>query len=296
MFRFSCADYTFPLLDRLTSLRLIHLLNFSHVDIGLFARSSQYSPSDLMASPQSYTAQVVSDLEAAGMAVSDVFIQIGEDPSECSANDPSSVTRGRNREVFARSLEFCSAVGSKHLTGLPGVFHPELSVKRNLELAAQEAAFRVKACTDAGICYGIEPHVGSICADSKSAAEFLRMVQGLTLTLDYGHFVMAGETSSQSLGLLKSTSHFHARGGAFQRLQTSVAENEIDFPEIVAELRRLRYDGFLALEYVWIDWNGCNRTDNVSETVLLRAALQAAIAGSTLETESSMRRQGAASG
>jgi sugar phosphate isomerase/epimerase len=69
-----------------------------------------------------------------------------------------------------------------------------------------------------------------------------------------------------------------------------VAENEIDFPEIVGELRRLGYDGFLALEYVWIDWNGCNRTDNVSETVLLRAALQAAIAGSTLEIESSMRR------
>lgn len=290
MFRFSCADYTFPLLDRLTSLRLIRLLNFSHVDIGLFARSSEFSPSELVVSPKSYTAQVVRDLEVAGLAVSDVFVQIGVDPSDCSANDPSSVTRERNREVFTRSLEFCSAVGSKHLTGLPGVFHPELSVERSLELAAEEAAFRVKACADAGICYGIEPHVGSICADSKSAAEFLQRVQGLTLTLDYGHFVMAGETSSQSLDLLKSTSHVHARGGALERLQTSVAENEIDFSEIVGELLRLGYDGFVALEYVWIDWNGCNRTDNVSETVLLRAALQAAIAGSTLEVETSTRR------
>jgi sugar phosphate isomerase/epimerase len=283
MYRFSCADYTFPVLDRAASLQLVRLLSFTHVDIGLFARSSHFSPIDLVASPRSYTAQVVSDLTAAGLGVSDVFVQIGVDPSECSTNDPSRITREKNRDVFARSLDFGVAIGSKHLTGLPGVFHSELSVNRNLELATEEAAFRVKACADAGICYGIEPHVGSICADSKSAGAFLQMVEGLTLTLDHGHFVMAGETCKQSYSLLKSVSHIHVRGGAFQRLQTSVAENEIDFPAILRELQRIGYDGFLALEYVWIDWNGCNRTDNISETILLRAALQSAMAGLAAE-------------
>lgn len=277
MFKFSCADYTFPLLDRPTSFRLLQLLGFTHVDIGLFARSSHFSPIELIASPRSYTAQVRRDLKATELRVSDVFVQIGVDPSDCSANDPSRIKREKNREVFARSLEFCVAVGSNHLTGLPGVFHSEVPVKRNLELAAEEAAMRVKDCANAGVRYAIEPHVGSICPDSRGASAFLKMVEGLTLTLDYGHFVMAGETSRQSHNLLKSTSHVHVRGGAYQKLQTSVAENEIDFPAILAELQRIGYEGFLALEYVWVDWNGCNRTDNISETVLLRNALGAAI-------------------
>jgi sugar phosphate isomerase/epimerase len=279
MFKFSCADYTFPVLDRTTTLHLLQLLGFTHVDIGLFARSSHFSPTELIASPRSYTKQVLRDLKAAELGVSDVFVQIGVDPSECSANDPSRVRREKNREVFARSLEFCVAIGSKHLTGLPGVFHPKASVKRNLELAAEEAARRVKDCADAGVRYAIEPHVGSIRADVKGARAFLNMVEGLTLTLDYGHFVMAGETSIQAHSLLDSASHIHVRGGALRRLQTSVAENEIDFPAMLAELQRIGYDGFLALEYVWIDWNGCNRTDNISETILLRNTLEASMAG-----------------
>jgi hypothetical protein len=42
-------------------------------------------------------------------------------------------------------------------------------------------------------------------------------------------------------------------------------------------LQQFGYQGFLTLEYVWIDWKGCNRTDNVSETVLLRRLLESAI-------------------
>lgn len=278
MFSFSCADFTFPLLNRSTSLRLIHLLGLRYVDVGLFARSSHFSPIDLEASRSRYIEQAQNDLQAAELGVSDVFLQIGVDPSECSANDPSSVQREKNRDVFARALEFCVAVGSKHLTGLPGVVHSESSLDRNVGLAQDEAAIRVKECAKAGVSYAVEPHIGSICADVRSAAAFVKAVEGLTLTLDYGHFVMAGETSEQVHRLLGFASHVHVRGGAVGRLQTSVKENAIDFSGMLAGLHRLGYAGFLALEYVWVDWNDCNRTDNISETLLLRNALSSTIA------------------
>ncbi len=281
MFKFSCADFTFPVLDRSTSLRLIQLLGLSHVDVGMFARSSHFSPIELNASPRTYITQTLDDLNAAELGVSDVFVQIGADPSECSANDPSSIQREKNRDVFARALEFCVAVGCSHLTGLPGVLHSESSRDRNLGLAAEEAAMRVKACAEAGVSYAIEPHVGSFCASVESTRSFVRTVEGLTLTLDYGHFVMAGESSAQVHSLLGFASHVHVRGGATGRLQTSVKENAIDFPGMLAGLHSLGYGGFLALEYVWLDWNGCNRTDNISETILLREALKSAIAGLT---------------
>ena len=277
MFRFSCADFTFPVLERSAALKLVKLLGFDHVDIGLFARSTHFSPIDLEAAPKSYTAQVLQDLDGAELRASDVFVQIGVDPSERAANDPSSDVRINNREVFSRALEFCVAVGCDHLTGLPGVFHPMSPRQRDIEIAVEETAQRMRECASAGVQYAIEPHVGSICGEVESARAFLRRVHGLTLTLDYGHFIMAGENSALVHGLLPFASHIHVRGGAPDRLQTSVEENTIDFAGMLTGLKQLRFDGFLALEYVWVDWNGCNRTDNISETVLLRRALESKI-------------------
>jgi sugar phosphate isomerase/epimerase len=274
MIKFSCADFTFPVLERSAALRLIKLLGFDHVDIGLFARSNHFSPNELVADPQKYTSQVLEDLEGSELRASDVFVQIGIDPSERSANDPSPSIRIRNRETFSKALGFCLAIRCNHLTGLPGVFHAGTSREADWELAAEEAQWRVAQCAATGVQYSIEPHVGSICGEVESAREFLRRVDGLTLTLDYGHFVMAGEASALVHGLLPFASHLHVRGGAPDRLQTSVDENTIDFPGMLAGLKRLQFGGFLALEYVWLDWKGCNRTDNVSETVLLRRALE----------------------
>jgi len=277
MFKFSCADFTFPVLERSAALQLIKLLGLDYVDIGLFARSTHFSPIDLVADTRKYTAQALKSLRDAELTASDVFLQIGVDPAEHSANDPSPSIRIKNREIFSRALEFCVAVRCKHLTGLPGIFHSGIARETDLEIAADEAQWRIAECAGAGVRYSIEPHVGSICGEVESVRDFLRGVDGLTLTLDYGHFVMAGESSAQVHELLPFASHVHVRGGAPDRLQTSVAENTIDFAGMSAGLDRVGYDGFLALEYVWVDWKGCNRTDNVSETVLLRRALEATV-------------------
>jgi sugar phosphate isomerase/epimerase len=274
MVKFSCADYSFPVLERSAALRLVKLLGFNHVDVGLFARSSHFSPNELLASPRGYTAQVLNDLNRAELQVSDLFVQIGVDPSECAVNDPSPAVRNRTRDAFSHALDFCVALGCKHLTGLPGVFHSPASRDRDFEIAVEETARRVAACASAGVRYAIEPHLDSICAEVESTRTFLNATNGLTLTLDYGHFVAAGEASGAVHSLLPSASHIHVRGGAIGRLQTSLEENTIDFAGMLTGLQQMGYGGFLALEYVWTNWKGCNHTDNVSETLLLRHALE----------------------
>lgn len=289
MLMFSCADFTFPVLARREALKVIKLLGFDYVDIGLFARSAHFSPAELLKSPRDYTSRVLRDLEDAGLQPSDVFLQVGVDPSQRAANDPQPHIRAENREIFSQVLEFCQAIGCRHVTGLPGVFHPEISKQVDWTLAIEEAQWRTEQCARAGLPYAIEAHVGSLCHDVKSARAFLRAVAGLTLTLDYGHFVSAGESSSDVHALLPFASHVHLRGGAPGRLQTPVSENTIDFAGMMARLHHLRYDGFLALEYVWIDWNDCNRTDNISETVLLRRWVESTIPAEsgTLESDAS---------
>lgn len=269
---FSCADYTFPLLSRQQSLQLLRLLEFDFVDIGLFERSSCYVPSALQANPADFIRGVQHDLKSAQIRPSDLFLQIGLEPAQSSANDPDPAVRKRNREVFNNALELCTAIECRHLTGLPGVEHGD--TESDFSRAAEEAAWRLELCRKAGVAYSIEPHVGSICANTASTHHLLRQVEGLTLTLDYGHFICRGEESNAVHSLLPFASHIHARGGSPGHIQTSVADNTIDFEGMMAGLHSRHYAGRFALEYVWVDWQGCNLSDNLSETILLRQRLR----------------------
>jgi sugar phosphate isomerase/epimerase len=241
------------------------------IDIGLFERNSRFLPSELMASPIEFTQSVRESVEAAELRVADVFLQVGLDPADSSTNDPNPAVRARNREVFCRALELCHDLGCGHLTGLPGVHHDD--VVKDFDLAAMEAAWRLDRCTDAGVVYAIEPHVGSICADTASVHRLLSGVRGLTVTLDYGHFISLGEENAAVHNLVSHASHLHVRGAAPGHLQSALADNTIDFSGMMSRLSQTQYRGTLALEYVWTEWQGCNRTDNVSETLLLRQRL-----------------------
>jgi hypothetical protein len=65
-------------------------------------------------------------------------------------------------------------------------------------------------------------------------------------------------------------SHFHVRGAARSKLQTSFDENTIDYDRICRGLQAANYRGFLGIEYVWTEWENCNRVDNLSETIRWR--------------------------
>ena len=274
MMRFSCSDYTFPLLDRRQRFAMLKLLGFTHVDVGLFERTPDLSPTRLLARPRLFIARLQKDLDSAGLQVADIFLQTGLDPAMRSANDPSPEVRMHNRRLFLRTLELCAALGCRHLTGLPGVLHRSVDRAADFALAAEEAAWRQSTAAQAGITFAIEAHLGSICKDVASTRALIEAVPGLSLTLDYGHFVAAGVPSRSIHPLLRFASHIHLRGAAPNRLQTPMSENQIDFAGIVRRLTEMRYSGFFALEYVYINWEGCNRTDNLSETLLLRRLLE----------------------
>lgn len=270
--KFSCADFTFPLLAHADALRLIRMLGCDGVDLGIFEGRSHLQPKEIMADPEGALRRVKAMLAETGLVVSDVFLQTGPEPPEHAANHPDPDVRADNRVMFDAVLAFCAALGCRHMTGLPGVWHPAVDAAVDWKLAIEETGWRVARAAEQGIIYAIEAHVGSLCPDPRSALKFADEA-GCTHTLDYGHFIYQGMPNEEVHALLPLASHFHARGGKPGGLQTTVAENTIDFPEIMRRLRTLGYDGWICLEYVWVDWEGCNRTDNVSETILLRRLL-----------------------
>ncbi len=270
----SCADFTFPLLKHEDSCRLISMLGVQGVDIGFFSGRSHLRPEDVQGRESEEGARLKARLGDLGLAASDVFLQTGVTHDQRAANHPEKSEREAGFEMFRRAVDFALAAGSKHLSGLPGVSFEGIADGDSLKLAAEESSRRAALAAEADLGYSVEPHVGSIVPTPQKALEFVKLAGNVTLALDYGHFIYAGFSNEEIHPLLAHAGHFHARGAAPGRLQAPVSENVIDFATVNERLASRDYGGWICLEYVWIDWEGCNCCDNVSETLLLKPLFQ----------------------
>jgi len=153
----------------------------------------------------------------------------------------------------------------------------------SLKRCADELAWRTAAALELGITFSVEAHIGCITPTPAQVKKLLAMVPGLTLTLDYTHFTYQGIPDSEIEPLIAHASHFHARGACKGKIQASFKENTIDYRQVLRAMHRVNYSGLVVLEYVWVDWMGCNEVDNLSETILLRDFLSSHTAeGKTL--------------
>jgi sugar phosphate isomerase/epimerase len=125
---------------------------------------------------------------------------------------------------------------------------------------------------------GMEPHVGSITDTPERALHLASLVPGLGLTLDCAHFTRVGIPDSRIRPLASRATHFHARCACKGRLQSSLKQNTIDFRRALRALNRHHFRGWIALEYVWIDWEHCNEVDVISESIQLKQLLKSAAA------------------
>ncbi len=276
--KFACADFTFPLLSHAHALDLIANLGFQGVDLGLFEQRSHRWPSQELRRPAVSGRRLRRTLDERGLKAADVFLQLAPDFTPWAINQPAAGRRRKARDWFQRTLEYAAAAGSRHVTTLPGVVFAEEGRAASLARAVAELAWRVEQSRAAGLTFGTEAHVGSLAATPEEAAELVRRVPGLTLTLDYTHFTRAGIPDRRIEPLVPAASHVHMRGACRGRLQCNFRQNTIDYPRLLAALQRAGYRGWIGVEYVWLDWEHCNESDNVSETLQLRDFLRATAA------------------
>ncbi len=266
-FWFACADFTFPLLTHDQALKLIAMLGFEGVDIGLFEDRSHLWPSREFKDVEAAARQLKRKLDDQGLRAADIFLQMDNDFQPYALNHPQAARRQKARDTFQKTLDYAASCGCRHVTTLPGVHFEEESYDASFTRAANELQWRVDQARTADIVFGVEAHVGSIVPDPTSAERLVQQVAGLTLTLDYTHFTRLGMPDSAVEPLLKYASHFHVRGARQGRLQESFARNTIDYQRVYQAMKAAGYGGWIGIEYVWIDWEHCNECDNLSETI-----------------------------
>lgn len=274
--KLACADFTFPLLEHDKVLDLIAALELDGVDLGLFEGRSHLWPSREFQNVSESARSLAVKLEDRGLTPADVFLQLDPDFVPYAINQPNAERRRHARDTFLRTLEYAKCLGSPHVTTLPGVyFSGEETNADSWQRSQDELAWRVERASQNDVIFAVEAHVGSLAPSPSEADRMVTGVPGLTLTLDYTHFTRIGLPDVEIEPLVRYASHFHVRGARQGRLQSAFKDNTIDYAGVLKAMRDSGYDGYLGIEYVWIDWEHCNESDNLSETILFRDFLRA---------------------
>lgn len=277
---FSCADFSFPKAPHEMALDLIAGLGFDGVDLSLMASYSHVPVAEVLREPARWAEVVASKLRARGLRLLDVnFVPGMSGFGDLAVNHPDAAVRCAAADAFQRALEFATNAGAAHMTMLPGIAWEGESADASLARSAGELAWRVSEAAAAGVTLSVEAHLGSVAPTPPAALELLRRTPGLTLTLDYTHFICQGLTDADCEPLMPHATHFHARCACPGRLQCGLRANTINYPGVIAAMRRAAYRGAFALEYVWMDWQGANDVDILTETVLLRDLARQAFRG-----------------
>ena len=277
--RLACADDTFRLLEHDRILELIRLLELDGVDLCVMEQRSSLPLDGIREDVAGWAERVNAAVDRSSLAVADVFVIPWTDFRTLAPNHPDDAERARSTALFGDVLEFAARVGSPGMTILPGVDWEHEAAADSLARAADELRRRVEAADARGLRLSIEPHLGSVAPSPERALDLLELTPGLGLTLDYSHFVYQGIPEAEVEQLAPFARHCHLRGARRGRMQAALRENAIDFERMLDVLEAAGYDGFLGLEYVWLDWEHCNECDNLSETLLLRDRVRAKLEG-----------------
>jgi sugar phosphate isomerase/epimerase len=282
--KLACADNTFRLLQPWESaVELIRLLELEGVDVCLMGNRSHIRPEGVRADVAGAAERIRTGLAQSGLAASDLFVIPWTEFMTMAPNHPDPGERERSRALFRDMLELAAGIGAPGMTMLPGIDWEGESHEDSFARSAEELAWRAETARAAGVRFSVEAHLGSVAQSPAEAKRLCEETPGLELTLDYSHFVYQGYPQSEIELLVGHARHFHARGAAERRMQAPLKESVIDWERLTEVAQGAGYDGDIGLEYLWIDWEDTNTCDTVSETILLRDRLRAAIAGEPWE-------------
>ena len=271
--RLAVHSFQFPLLSLESACCVIAALDIDAVDIGALKGYAHLDPEEIESRPDDIIARILSACGACGLFISDLLPSFGSGTTGRPLNDLDGAVRAANARRFRTFVQVAQAVDCPGLTLLPGLVHPSIGPEGSIALAAEVLSEYVSVAQEAGLRLSFEGHLGSVASTPQLALELVRRAPGLTVTLDYSHFIAQGFTEEQVDLLLPYSGHVHFRQARPGRVQVGAAEGVLDSVRLVRKLQAVGYTGFFTIEYTWQDWEDCKNVDTVAETILIRDAV-----------------------
>jgi sugar phosphate isomerase/epimerase len=274
--RLAVSGHSFEVLPLDGVLAIAKSLDFKAIDISGFHNRGNigFEPEDIAADVQGQADILNRGLDTYELDCIDFFPQFGASPDQHSLNDPDPAVRARTLELIRACAEFCKLTNTPGMTILPGVDHLGHTLSDNLKRSGEGIKQAVDIAAEYDVELRFEPHMSSVTDTPELAIELIETyAPGAKVTLDYSHFFLQYIPEDRVHQLIPYTGHVHVRSTKFGQLQSRHAENEVNWAEVVRRLKAVNYANALSIEYVRMDWFGCNNVDTLYETVATKEDL-----------------------
>jgi sugar phosphate isomerase/epimerase len=247
---------------------LSKLIGVNAIDLG-YLDGPKLDKAALLADPDAMAGKV----RGLDIAVPCFYHLFGSTLSERNLADVE--TLDANVEDFKQVMRFCKQAEIPNIFVLPGVVNPGQSKEQALMASAESLNALMPIANDAGVKLTVEPHVHSYLESPALTLRLLEMVEGLTLTLDYAHFICMGWCQDEIDVLAPHAAHVHLRQAKPGFLQTKIDLGTINFQAQFGTLRDAGFDGWLALEVVHQGYMDNLHDDVLTETIAIRDRFRA---------------------
>ena len=240
-------------------------LGFRHIDLG---SGPHLDVNRAAAYPQAEAARITEQLEKFDLTLTDLYLLL----PFTNAIDPAR--REAHLTLFERLVPFAVALGSPGITVTPGLRHKD-GQDHSLARAVPALLRMLQAAEDTDLRISFEPHLDSVAARPEQALLLLDAVPGLSVTLDYAHFVCQGVVRREVAPLIEHIAHVQVRQARRGNLQTAHDDGTINLPDLLQDLYDNGYRGALTVEYMTtFGWHGMKEIGISRETVRTRDALR----------------------
>lgn len=274
--RIACHAWAYNDLPLNEAVGTIARLGFRFIDLGSgphldFGRAAAY--------PESEASTIRQLLEKFDLTLTDLYLMLP------AINAPTPSQREAQITMFERLVPFAVALGTPGITISPGLIHSD-GPAHSLARAIPALLRMLRAVEDTDLRVSFEPHMDSVTQHPEDALLLLETVPGLSVTLDYAHFVYQGIVSREIAPLLEHVAHVHVRQARRGALQTPHNEGTINLDQLLTDLHTAGYRGVLTVEYMTtFGWHNMKEIRVSHETVRTRDALRAARARLPAETK-----------
>jgi sugar phosphate isomerase/epimerase len=263
----ACHAWSFNNLALEDAIGTVARLGFRAIDLGTGPHLDVDRAAD---DPETEAGKIRRLLDQFHLALTDLYLMLPH------INSPEPAQRESDLVIFERLIPFAVALATPGITVSPGIIQKD-GIDHSLARAVPALMRMLQAAEDTDLRIAFEPHMDSVAQTPDQALLLLQAAPGLSITLDYSHFICQGIVRREIEPLLEHVAHVQIRQAKRNCLQTAYDDGTLNIPQLLEDLHAAGYRGALTVEYMTtFGWHGMKKISISRETVRTRDALRAA--------------------
>lgn len=265
MLEIACHAWAYNNLPLTEAVGTIARLGFRNIDLGT---GPHIDVKNAAKQPKIEAERIRHLLEDYGLTITDLYLMLPY------INAPDPQRREAQLLLLEKLVPFAEELGTPGITVSPGIVHGD-GQDHSLARAVPALQRIMDVTEDNDLRISFEPHMDSVASTPDNIMLLLEAVPGLSLTIDFAHFVAQDVDWEQIRKLYEYAAHVQVRQATSGHLQTPFEEGSLDMASLIQELMQADYHGVLSIEYMTtVGWHGMMEVSTTEESVKTRDVLR----------------------